>query len=336
MELCQRQLAEAGKQPFANLKAASHRRFPLADGPHVAGASANGRGTTSRRTPASRGGFQAEDLPALAALYYQFGRYLLVSSSRPGSQPANLQGIWNRSLNPAWSANWTMNCNANFNYLGVEAANLPELTSRSSAWSGNGALTARRVAENWYGCRGWVGHHNCDLWRAACPVNGNPVWAAFTCGGAWACQDLWEHYAFTGDAEYLREVWPTLRGAAEFFLDFLAKDPRTGYLVTAPDTNFENGFRRPDGAAGAVCMAPTPSNQMVRQLLLNCIAASKVLTATSPLRAKMEKAVAATPAHRRQSAQRRNPGIPRPRATSLPAAARVNCCRTGDSSGAAR
>jgi alpha-L-fucosidase 2 len=254
--------------------------------------------TEAARRPSNerlRGGFRPVDLPALAALYYQFGRYLLVSSSRPGSQPANLQGIWNDSLHPAWSANWTMNCNANFNYLGVETAALPELHEPFirlvREWSVDGA----RVARQWYGCHGWVAHHNCDLWRAACPVNGNPVWAAFTCGGAWACQDLWEHYAFTGDKEYLREVWPTLRGAGEFFLEFLAKDPVTGYLVTAPDTNFENGFRRPDGRQGALCMAPTPSNQMVRQLLLNCIAATRELNCDAALRARMERAVAQLP-----------------------------------------
>lgn len=242
-----------------------------------------------------RGGFRPEDLPALSALYYQFGRYLLVSSSRPGSQPANLQGIWNVSMNPAWSANWTMNCNANFNYLGVEAANLSELHEPFIRLVREWSVDGTRVAQTWYGCRGWVGHHNCDLWRRACPVSGNPVWAAFTCGGAWACQDLWEHYAFNRDEKYLREVWPTLRGAAEFFLDFLVKDPQTGFLVTAPDTNFENNFRKPDGRQGAVCMAPTPSNQMVRQLLLNCIAACGVLRCDEALRERMEKAVTQLP-----------------------------------------
>lgn len=238
-----------------------------------------------------RSGFQAVDLPALTALYYQFGRYLLVSSSRPGSQPANLQGIWNRSINPPWSANWTMNCNANFNYLGIESANLPELHEPFirlvKEWSVDGA----RTAKNWYGCPGWVGHHNCDLWRNACPVGGNAVWAAFPCGGAWACQDLWEHYAFTLDKNYLRDVWPTLRGAAEFFLEFLIQDPKTGHLVTAPDTNFENSHSRGPGLA----MGPTPSSMMVRELFENCIAASKVLGVDPILRTRMEQAIVKLP-----------------------------------------
>lgn len=256
------------------------------------GATAAAQRPTDERV---RGGFRPEDLPALAALYYQFGRYLLASASRPGSQPSNLQGIWNRSMNPPWSANWTMNCNANFNYLGVEAANLSELHEPFirlvQEWSADGARTAR----NWYGCQGWVGHHNCDLWRNACPVNGDCVWAAFPCGGAWACQDLWEHYAFTLDKDYLRQAWPTLRGSAEFFLDFLFQDPKTGYLVTGPDTNFENGFRKPNGPGAALCLGPTPSNMMVRQLFLNCIEATKVLECDPELRTRMEQAVAKLP-----------------------------------------
>ena len=238
-------------------------------------------------------GYRAEDLASLTALYYQFGRYLLVSSSRVGTQPANLQGIWNRSVNPPWSANWTMNCNANFNYLGIEAANLGELhepfVRLVKEWSVDGARTARM----WYGCGGWVAHHNCDIWRNACPVGGNAVWAAFVCGGAWGCRDLWEHYAFTGDHAYLRSVWPTIRGACEFFLEFLIEDPRTGYLVTAPDTNFENGFKKPDGRTfPGLCMGPTPSTMMVRQLFLDGIAASRLLGADAGLRGRMEKALA--------------------------------------------
>jgi alpha-L-fucosidase 2 len=242
------------------------------------------------------GGFSPRDLPSLAALYYQFGRYLLVSSSRMGTQPANLQGIWSRSLNPPWSANWTMNCNANFNYLGIEAANLSELHEPFirlvKEWSHDGARTAR----TWYGCNGWVGHHNCDIWRNACPVGGNAVWAAFVSGGAWACRDLWEHYAFTLDKEYLRDVWPTLRGAGAFFLDYLIEDPRSGFLVTAPDTNFENWFKKPDGSSGkGLCLGPTPSSMMVRQLFADVMAASVVLDCDPEFRARLARAMAKLP-----------------------------------------
>lgn len=251
------------------------------------GATAAARRPTDERL---RDGFKPEDLAALTALYYQFGRYLLVSASRSGSQASNLQGIWNRSMNPPWSANWTMNCNANFNYLGIEAANLSELHEPFirlvREWSVDGA----RTAATWYGLKGWVGHHNCDLWRNACPVGGDALWACFPCGSAWACQDLWEHYAFTLDHDYLRGIWPTLRGSAEFYLDYLFKDPKTGYLVTGPDVNFENGSNR-----GAVCMGPTPSNMMVRQLFLNCIAATEILSSDAALRIRIEQAMAKLP-----------------------------------------
>jgi alpha-L-fucosidase 2 len=291
---CEQQLSAAARFPFAKLRerhVADFRALMDRVTLKLPETDAVKRATNERVSH----GFKPEDLPALTALYYQFGRYLLVSSSRPGSQPANLQGIWNRSKNPPWSANWTMNCNANFNYLGIEAANLSELHEPFirlvREWSVDGA----RVAQNWYGCRGWVAHHNADLWRTASPVNGDPRWAAFTCGGAWACQALWEHYAFTRDEKYLREVWPTLRGSAEFFLDFLVKDPVTGYLVTAPDTNFENFYKRPDGQQTALCVSPTPSNQMIRQLFLNCIAATKELNCDAVLREQLEKVVTQLP-----------------------------------------
>ena len=292
--LCQNQGTAAVKAGFDNLIEHHVADFrPLMDRVTLdLGTSEAAQRPTDARV---RGGFKPEDLPALTALYYQFGRYLLVSSSRPGSQPANLQGIWNRSMNPPWSANWTMNCNANFNYLGIEPANLSELHEPFIRLVKEWSIDGERTAKNWYGCKGWTGHHNCDLWRNACPVGGDCVWAAFPCGGAWACQDLWEHYAFTLDKAYLREVWPTLRGNAEFFLDFLFEDPKTGYLVTGPDTNFENGFTKPGGPGAALCLGPTPSNMMVRQLFLNSIAASKILDSDAELRTRMEKAVAKLP-----------------------------------------
>ncbi len=240
-------------------------------------------------------GFKEDDLGALVAQYYQFGRYLLVSSSRVGSQPANLQGIWSRKMNPAWSSNWTMNCNAEFNYLGVETANLSELHEPFIRLVSEWSVDGNRTAKMWYGCDGWVGHHNCDIWRAACPTQGTALWAAFPCGGAWACQHLWEHYSFTLDEGYLREIWPTMRGAAKFFLDFLVEDTVSGYLVTTCDVNFENGFSKSDGKSAALCLAPTPSNMMVRELFLNCIEASKVLETDAGLRERMEKAVVKLP-----------------------------------------
>ena len=233
--------------------------------------------------------------PSLAVLYYQFGRYLLIASSRPGTQPANLQGIWNHEIHPPWSANWTLNCNAQINYWPVESANLPEchlpLVDLTEELSVDGA----HIAKNLYGVRGWTAHHNTDIWRQAGPVSGSALWSIFQVGGAWLCQHVWEHYAFSGDIDYLRRVWPTLKGAARFFLDYLMEEPSHGWLVTGPDTNFENSFRKPNGETGCTVMGPTASMQMVRELLQNCVHATRILGTDADLQAEIEKVLPRLP-----------------------------------------
>lgn len=229
--------------------------------------------------------------PLLAALYYQFGRYLLIASSRPGTQPANLQGIWNHEIQPPWSANWTLNCNAQINYWPAETANLGECHLPLVDLTEQLSIDGQHIAKDLYGARGWIAHHNTDIWRQAGPVSGSAVWSIFQVGGAWLCQHLWEHYAFSGDTEYLRRVWPTMKGAARFYLDSLMEEPSHGWLVTGPDTNFENSFRKPDGQTGCTVMGPTASMQMVRQLFLNCVDASKILGADAEFRAEIEKAL---------------------------------------------
>ena len=239
--------------------------------------------------------YQPETDPGLAALYYQFGRYLLIASSRPGSQPANLQGIWNNSLFPPWAANWTLNCNAEINYWSVEAANLAEchlpLLQLTREISADGTNVAREL----YGAHGWMAHHNTDIWRTAGPVSGQAKWAIFQVGGAWLCQHLWEHYAFTGDKNYLRTVWPLLRGAAQFYLDTLIEEPSHHWLVTGPDTNFENVWRKPDGTSGSLCLGPTASMEMVRELLQNCLRTAEILHADPEFRAEVEKVLPRLP-----------------------------------------
>ena len=239
--------------------------------------------------------YQPSADPALPALYYQFGRYLLIASLRPGTQPANLQGIWNHQLQPPWSANWTLNCNAEINYWPVETANLGEchlpLVDLTEQISVDGA----HIAKDLYGARGWVAHHNTDIWRQAGPVSGSALWSIFQVGGAWLCQHLWEHYAFSGDTDYLRRVWPTLKGAARFYLDYMMEEPSHKWLVTGPDTNFENSFRKPNGETGCVCMGPTGSMQMVRELLQNCAQATRILGTDAKLRAEIEKTLPRLP-----------------------------------------
>ena len=234
--------------------------------------------------------FTPEGDPSLAAMYYQFGRYLLIACSRPGSQPANLQGLWNHETHPPWSANWTLNCNAEINYWPAEAADLPECDLPLVAMTQELSVDGAHIAEKLYGAKGWMAHHNTDLWRQAGPVSGSATWSIFQVGGAWLCQQAWEHYAFTQDKHYLRRVWPVLRGAAEYFLTGgLMEEPQHHWLVTGPDTNFENPFRKPDGSSAAACLGPTGNMQMVRQLFLNCIAASKILNTDAGFRAEVEQ-----------------------------------------------
>jgi alpha-L-fucosidase 2 len=184
--------------------------------------------------------------PALTALYFQFGRYLLISSSRPGTQPANLQGIWNKDLQPAWSANWTTNCNAQINYWAVESTNLSECHLPLIDMTREASIDGAKTAKNLYGCRGWIVHHNLDIWRTTWPVGGTGAWAIFQVGGAWLCQHIWDHFSFTSDKNFLAENYPLLKGACRFYLDNLQKD-REGYLVTNPSESFENSYNKPDG-----------------------------------------------------------------------------------------
>lgn len=206
--------------------------------------------------------------PALAALLFQYGRYLLIASSRPGTQPANLQGIWNESNNPPWNSKYTVNINTEMNYWLAEAANLAELTeplfSLIRDVSETGALTAREH----YGADGWVLHHNTDLWRGSAPIDA-PYYGLWPSGGAWLTQHLWWHYQYEGDEEFLRETaYPLMKGAATFFVDYLVEDPRTGFLISGPSVSPE---------LGGVVLGPTMDHQIIRELFANTIRASEIL-----------------------------------------------------------
>lgn len=210
----------------------------------------------------------------LVALYFQFGRYLLISSSQPGCQPANLQGKWNAKLNPAWKCRYTVNINTEMNYWPAEPCNLSELheplVQMVRELSQAGAETARKM----YGCRGWVCHHNTDLWRMTGAVDKvySGVWPT---AGAWFCQHLWNRYLYSGDRAYLRSVYPLMRGAAEFFADFMVRDPRTGRLVVCPSVSPENKPNRKPKAN--VYAGITMDNQLVGDLFTNTAAAAAIL-----------------------------------------------------------
>jgi alpha-L-fucosidase 2 len=183
--------------------------------------------------------FDGTNDPDLAALVFQFGRYLLISSSRPGTQPANLQGIWNKDMNPMWDSKYTTNINTEMNYWPAEVANLSETAQPLFQMLEELTDQGADVAREHYGARGWVFHQNTDIWRVAAPMDG-PSWGGFTAGGAWLSTHLWEHYLFTGDREFLREYYPVMKGSVEFFLDFLVPHPTRGWLVTNPSTSPEN------------------------------------------------------------------------------------------------
>jgi alpha-L-fucosidase 2 len=204
--------------------------------------------------------------PALATLYFQYGRYLLISSSRTGGQPANLQGLWNDNLDPPWESKWTLNINCEMNYWPAEVCNLSECHTPLFGLIDDLAISGARTAHEQYGARGWVVHHNTDLWRASAPINGiDGIWPT---GGAWLCQHLWEHYLFTGDKKFLARAYPDMKSAAQFFVDFLIKDPKTGWLVTSPSYSPEQGEET---------QGPTMDNQLIRALMNNTIAAAGIL-----------------------------------------------------------
>ncbi|HPD46944.1 MAG TPA: glycoside hydrolase N-terminal domain-containing protein [Anaerohalosphaeraceae bacterium] len=210
--------------------------------------------------------------PQLVALYFQFGRYLLISSSRPGCQPANLQGIWNDSMNPPWQSKYTININTEMNYWPAEPTNLAECVEPLVAMVMDLTETGARTAKVCYGARGWVTHHNTDLWRASAPIDG-PQWGMWPTGGAWLCLHLWDHYDYSRDKEYLAKVYPAMKGAAQFFFDTLVEEPTRKWLVTSPSLSPENGH--PFGTS--ICAGPTMDMQILRDLFSNCIRAAEIL-----------------------------------------------------------
>lgn len=229
--------------------------------------------------------FAEGDDPALAALYFQYGRYLLISSSRPGSQPANLQGIWNDSLNPPWQSKYTLNINAEMNYWPAETTNLAECAEPLFAMIQDLSETGAKMARDHYGASGWVVHHNTDLWRATGPIDGAP-WGMWPTGGAWLCMHLWEHYRFSGDREFLARAYPLMKGSARFFLDTLVTEPTHGWLVTSPSVSPEN----PHQPGVNIVAGPTMDAQILRDLFNACIQSADILGVDADLRARLAAA----------------------------------------------
>ncbi|MFG1694701.1 glycoside hydrolase N-terminal domain-containing protein [Nonomuraea sp. NPDC049309] len=222
------------------------------------------------------------DDPQFSVLLFQFGRYLLISSSRPGTQPANLQGIWNDSLEPAWDSKYTINANLPMNYWPADTTNLPECFEPVFTLIDELAVSGARTAKAQYDAGGWVTHHNTDAWRGTSVVDG-AFWGMWQTGGAWLATLIWDHYAFTGDLGFLREHYPAMKGAAQFFLDTLVEEPNLGYLVTNPSNSPEQAHH-PDVS---VCAGPTMDNQILRDLFDGCAKAADLLGVDADFRDKV-------------------------------------------------
>jgi alpha-L-fucosidase 2 len=220
--------------------------------------------------------------PQLAALYFQYGRYLLISSSRPGTQPANLQGLWNDLMTPPWESKYTININTEMNYWPAETTNLSECHEPLLRMVSELVENGSRTAQTEYGAGGWVCHHNTDLWRQTAPIDG-PLWGFWPTGGAWLCTHLWTHYEFTGDQNFLARAYPVMKGAAEFFLDTLVEEPKHKWLVTCPSISPEN--KHP--ADVAICAGPTMDLQILRDLFTQCIEAARTLAIDKEFSAKL-------------------------------------------------
>ena len=230
---------------------------------------------------------QSKPDPQMAALSYQFGRYLLISSSRPGTQPSNLQGIWNKDMNPSWDAKYTTNINTEMNYWLAESANLGELAEPLFQMIEELTDQGAQVAREHYGANGWVFHQNTDIWRVAAPMDG-PTWGTFTVGGAWLTTHLWEHFLYTRDVEFLRRTYPVIKGSVDFFMSFLVAHPNGKWLVTNPSNSPENPPEGPgyeyfyDEVTGmyyftTIAAGATMDMQILKDLFSYYIEATKIL-----------------------------------------------------------
>jgi alpha-L-fucosidase 2 len=241
--------------------------------------------TDQRHAALAKGGSD----PALAALYFNFGRYLLISSSRPGTMPANLQGIWAEGIQTPWNCDYHLDINVQMNYWPAEVTGLGDchtpLFKLIESLQQPGAQTARE----YYNANGWVAHVITNVWGFTAPGE-QAGWGATASGAAWLCDHLWEHYDYSRDEKFLHYAYPIMKGSAEFFLDMLITDPKTGWLVTAPSNSPENTLKKPDGTSARICMGPTMDNQLLRELFDNCIKASAILGSDDAFRQRLSDA----------------------------------------------
>lgn len=280
-----RVLAKVADKPFERLRRdhqADHQGLFARVELDLGGHGAADRPTDERLRALGQG---ASD-PLFAAQFFQYGRYLLIASSRPGTQPANLQGIWNDSIRPPWTSKYTININTQMNYWPAEVGNLAECHGPLFDMIDDLRVTGRQTARTHYACGGFVTHHNTDLWRGTAPVDG-AVWGMWPTGGAWLCTHLWEHYLYGGDRKFLAaRAYPALKDASQFFLDVLVEDPKRGSLITSPSISPEHRHR----GGTSLCAGPTMDMQVLRDVFGACIEAGKILGLDAEFRGKLDRA----------------------------------------------
>ncbi len=283
---------DPAKEAEKHLTAAAHKSYAALKRAHLADYQPRFRrfaihlsasDISNRPTDARVRSFAQDNDPALPALYCQYGRYLLLSCSRPGGQPATLQGLWNDSLNPPWGSKYTININTEMNYWPAGPANLLECYAPLFDMLRDLSQTGAKTAQAHYGAGGWVCHHNTNAWRGSAPVDG-AFWGMWPTGGAWLCKSIWDHYEFTGDKTALQKHYPLMKGAAQFFLDALIEEPTRKWLVTCPSISPENAHH-PDAS---ICAGPTMDNQILRDLFDACIKASEILNRDADFREQVK------------------------------------------------
>ena len=242
---------------------------------------------THKRVEAFKGGSDMD----LVALMFQYGRYLLISSSQPGGQPANLQGIWNDKIKASWDSKYTININTEMNYWLSDVGNIGETQMPLFDMLADLSVTGARTAQQMYNCRGWMAHHNTDLWRIAGPVDG-ATWGMFPNGGAWLATHIWQHYLFTGDKEFLKKWYPVMKGTADFYMDYMQKHPKYGWLVVVPSVSPEHGPKRTGTSITAGC---TMDNQIVFDALTNTLRATEVLGREAKYQTRLMNTIEALP-----------------------------------------
>ncbi len=289
---CREQLAAATK-PYERLRAAhvaDYQRFFRRVSFHLSGPDRSDLPTDERLKALARG----EDDPGLVSLYFQYGRYLLISSSRPGTMPANLQGIWNESLTPPWGSKFTININTEMNYWPAETCNLAEMHEALFDLLDRVRASGRKTGRDLYHAGGFVAHHNTDLWADTVPIDGvrSGIWPM---GGAWLALHLWEHYDFARDRRFLAQrAYPVMKEASQFFLDYMVDDGK-GHRITGPSISPENRYRTADGAVASLCMGPAMDSEILWALFGRVIESGTILNTDAEFREKIAAARGSLP-----------------------------------------